>query len=67
MLNMSLMGVIKFVKKYSEDKYSLHYEFSKQRTETDLQCVKQLAAHAKERGNPFDGREILIKNLVNLE
>ena len=51
----------------NEDEYSLHYEFSKQRTETDLQCVKQLAAHANERGNPFDGREILIKNLVNLE
>ena len=48
----------------NEDKYSLLHEFSKQRTESDLQCVKQLVAYVNERGNPFDGREIVIKNLV---
>ena len=48
----------------NEDEYSLHHEFSKQRKKTDLQCVKQLVAYVNERGNPFDGREILIKNLV---
>ena len=39
-----------------EDEYSLHHEFSKQRTESDLQCVKQLAGYVTERGNPFYGR-----------
>ena len=48
----------------NEDEYSLHHEFTKQRTEKDLQCVKQLAAYVNKRGNPFNGREILIKNLV---
>ena len=48
----------------NEDEYSLHHEFSKQCTETDLQCVKQLVPYVNERGNPFDGREILTKNLV---
>ena len=48
----------------NEGDYSLHYEFSEQRTETDLQCVKQLVACLNERGTPFDGIEILIKNLV---
>ena len=47
----------------NEDEYSLHYEFSKQRTETDIHCVKQLVAYVNERGNHFDGREIRIKNL----
>ena len=28
----------------NEDEYSLHHEFSKQRTETDLKCVKLLVA-----------------------
>ena len=48
----------------NEDEYSLHHEFSKQCIETNFQCVKQLVAYVNERGNPFDGREILIKNLV---
>ena len=48
----------------NEDEYSLHNEFSKQRTETDLQCVKQLVAYVNERRNSFDGREMLIKNFV---
>ena len=47
-----------------EDEYSLYHEFSKQRTESDLQCVKQLVAYVTERENPFYGREILTKNLV---
>ena len=38
--------------------------FLKQRTKTDLSCVKQLVAFVNERGNPIDGRKILIKNLV---
>ena len=28
----------------NEDEYSSHHEFSKQRTETDLKCIKQLIA-----------------------
>ena len=48
----------------NEDGYSLHQEFSKQCTKTDLQCVKQLVTHVNEKENPFDGRGILIKNLV---
>ena len=48
----------------NEDEYSLHHGFSKQRTEADLQCVKQLVAYVNERENLFDGSEILIKNLV---
>ena len=28
----------------NEDEYSSHHEFSKQRTETDLKCIKQLVA-----------------------
>ena len=48
----------------NEDQYSLHHDFSKQRTETDLHCIKKLVAYVNERGNSFDGKEILIKNLV---
>ena len=50
----------------NEYEYSLHHQFSKQHTETDLQCVKQLVFLCDERGNPFDGREFLIKNLVTI-
>ena len=49
---------------HNEDGYSLHHEFFKQRTKTDLQCLKQLNAYVNERGNPFDRREILINNFV---
>lgn len=48
----------------NEDEYSLHHEFSEQRTEVDKNCVKQLASYIQERGNPFDVKESVIKNLV---
>ena len=39
----------------NEDEYSLHHKFSKQRKESDLQCVKQLITYVNARENPFDG------------
>ena len=39
----------------NEGEYSLHREFSKQSTETNSHCVKQLVAYVNERGNSFDG------------
>ena len=42
----------------NEGEYSLHHEFSKQSTKTNLQCVKQLVAYVNERGDSFDGGEI---------
>lgn len=47
-----------------EDEYSLHHEFSQKRTETDKKCVKQVTSYMAERGNPFDVKEGLIKNLA---
>ena len=48
----------------NEDEYSLHHEFSEQRTEVDKRCINQLASYVQERGNPFDVKEDAIKNLV---
>ena len=48
----------------NKDEYYFHHKFSKHRTESDLQCVKQLVAYVNERANHFAGREILMKNLV---
>ena len=49
----------------NEDQYSLHHEFSEQRTEFNKRCVvNQLASYVQERGNPFDVKEDAMKNLV---
>ena len=46
----------------NEDEYSLHHEFSEQRTEVDKKCVNQLASYVQERGNAFDVKEDAIRN-----
>ena len=47
----------------NEGEYSLHREFSKQSTETNSHCVKQLVAYVNERGNSFDGATFNEKSL----
>ena len=37
-----------------EDEYSIHQEYSKMITKTDINCVSAIMNYIRERGNPFE-------------
>ena len=48
-----------------EDKYSLHHEFSKSITDTDVHSVNLVIDHISQRGNPFKiGTNVTIENIM---
>ena len=42
----------------------MHHEFSQKRTENDRKCITQIVTYISERGNPFDSKDQMLKNLA---